>query len=87
MARGAGKLASIIFKNVQELTQEQLDGILRKALNVPLDMSIHVECCEQGVRIHTAQEVLLDSKRGLEEKFGACVSSLIANSNGLGHRH
>lgn len=80
-------MANITFNNTQEMTHGQLASILRKALNIPLEMSLRVESMEQGIKIYTSQEVQLTSRRGLEEKFGACVSSLIANSNGLGHRH
>lgn len=83
----AGEMANIIFSNTHEMTHEQLASILRRALNIPSEMSIRVESIEQGIRIHTSQEVQLESRRGLEEKFGACVSSLVANSNGLGHNH
>lgn len=79
-------MANITFNNTQELTHAQLASILRKALNIPMEMGLKVESVEQGIRIHTSQEVQLPSRRGLEEKFGACVSSLVANSNGLGHK-
>lgn len=79
-------MANITFSNTHEITHAQLASILRKALHIPMEMGIHVEGTEQGIKIVTSQEVQLESRRGLEEKFGACVSSLVANSNGLGHK-